>query len=126
MLVWINDKREVIACNEIIVFDEAQKNISQNCFWVEGAINKPHCGDDQVAKMYLNDDNTIRYEIVGIEPLPPHPPTDQEKILIALAQQKEENLTIMMAQADAYEAEQANSLTIMLALADLYEMGGVE
>lgn len=53
-------------------------------------------------------------------------PTEQEQILTALAQQKEENLTIMMAQADAYEAEQANSLTIMLALADIYERGGVE
>lgn len=123
MLIWHDSNKKIDAWNESIGKEEAQQYISSNCIWIEEEINFPEAQENQSVEMYLNEDNTIRYEIVEISP---PPPTAEEKILTALAQQKEENLTIMMAQADAYEAEQANSLTIMLALADLYEMGGVE
>lgn len=72
----------------------------------------------------LKDSVIYRATRFPLKWLEQHEPTQKEKILTALAQQKEENLIIMSAQADAYEAEQVNSLTIMLALADIYEKGG--
>lgn len=82
MLIWIDENRKITAWNEIISEEEAKKYINAGCLWVSDLeINMPEITESQTVEMYLNEDMTIRYEIVSIvEPI-----TDTERAILETA-----------------------------------------
>lgn len=68
MLIWIDGNRKITAWNEIISKEDAKKYITTGCLWVSDLeINMPEITETQKVEMYLNEDMTIRYEIVSTE-----------------------------------------------------------
>lgn len=66
MLIWIDENRKITAWNETISETVAQEYISSSCFWVEELkIEMPEISEKQAVEMYLNEEMTIRYEIIS-------------------------------------------------------------
>lgn len=62
-------ENKVIAYNDTIAKKEAQKCLSSDVVWIDDlCIEPPMHTANQYVNMYLNEDNTIRYEIVDITP----------------------------------------------------------
>lgn len=77
MLVWIGGHRKITAWNEVVSEEEAQQHINDGCLWVSDLeINMPKITETQSVEMYLNEDMTVRYEIISIE----EPISEQDQI----------------------------------------------
>ena len=83
MLVWIDENRKITAWNEVISEEEAKKYINTGCLWVSDLeINMPEITESQTVEMYLNEDMTVRYEIISIEePIPEQDQIQAEMLL---------------------------------------------
>lgn len=55
---------EILAYNRSISKEDAKEYLSDEWFWIEGLrIEPPQHSEDEELKIYLNEDNTVRYEI---------------------------------------------------------------
>lgn len=114
MLVYINENRKITAYNTIISKSESQKYLQENyCIWIDEEIDYTQSKDGYQTVMYLNENNTIRYEFEKPEIIEPEP--TQLDII------QEQQLIIMTAQADQYEQNLENRLNDMEVQATLYE-----
>ncbi len=114
MLVYINENRKVTAYNTIISKSESQKYLQENyCIWIDEEIDYTQSKEGYQTVMYLNENNTIRYEFEKPEIIEPEP--TQLDII------QEQQLIIMTAQADQYEQNLENRLNDMEVQATLYE-----
>lgn len=77
MLIWTDKSRKITAWNEIISEEDAKKYINTGCLWITDLeINMPEITESQTVELYLNEDMTVRYEIVSIE----EPISEQDQI----------------------------------------------
>ena len=114
MLIYINDNRKITAYNTIISKVESQKYLQENkCIWIDEEIDYTQQKEGYQTVMYLNENNTIRYEFEKPEIIEPEP--TQLDII------QEQQLIIMTAQADQYEQNLENRLNDMEVQATLYE-----
>lgn len=114
MLIYINDNRKITAYNTIISKVESQKYLQENkCIWIDEEIDYTQQKEGYQTVMYLNENNTIRYEFEKPEIIEPEP-TQLDRI-------EEQQLIIMTAQADQYEQNLENRLNDMEVQATMYE-----
>ena len=111
MLVYINDERKVMAYNTVLTKKEAEIHITENCIWVDEEIDVSKVKDGYLTVMFLNDDNTIRYDF--------ELPEKEEKT--PLEELGEQQLLLMTAQAEQYEEMQINRLQDLEIQATIYE-----
>lgn len=114
MLIYINKNRKITGYNTIISKSESQKYLQENyCIWIDEEIDYTQSKEGYQTVMYLDENNTIRYEFEkpGITELEP----TQLDII------QEQQLIIMTAQADQYEQNLENRLNDMEVQATLYE-----
>ncbi len=91
MLVYIDENRKITGYNTIIPKEESQKYLVENyCIWIEEEINYPEPKEGYQTVMYLNEDNTIRYEYELPEPLHKPEPTQLDIIQEAVLKSSEE------------------------------------
>lgn len=114
MLIYINKNRKITGYNTIISKSESQKYLQENyCIWIDEEIDYTQSKEGYQTVMYLNENNTIRYEFETPEIIEPEP--TQLDII------QEQQLIIMTAQADQYEQNLENRLNDMEVQATLYE-----
>ncbi|HIT73865.1 MAG TPA: hypothetical protein IAD10_09425 [Candidatus Fimicola cottocaccae] len=114
MLIYINKNRKITGYNTIISKSESQKYLQENyCIWIDEEIDYTQSKEGYQTVMYLNENNTIRYEFEKPEIIEPEP--TQLDII------QEQQLIIMTAQADQYEQNLENRLNDMEVQATLYE-----
>lgn len=114
MLIYINKNRKITGYNTIISKSESQKYLQENyCIWIDEEIDYTQSKEGYQTVMYLNENNTIRYEFEKPEIIESEP--TQLDII------QEQQLIIMTAQADQYEQNLENRLNDMEVQATLYE-----
>lgn len=114
MLIYINKNRKITGYNTIISKSESQKYLQENyCIWIDEEIDYTQSKEGYQTVMYLNENNTIRYEFEKPEIIETEP--TQLDII------QEQQLIIMTAQADQYEQNLENRLNDMEVQATLYE-----
>ncbi len=113
MLVYIDIDRKIIGYNTIISKEESQKYLKENCIWLDEEIDYTQQKEGYKTVIYLNEDNTLRYEFEKPEIIKPEPSQ--------LDEIQEQQLIIMTAQADQYEQSLSNRLNDMEVQATLYE-----
>ena len=114
MLIYINKNKKITGYNTIISKSESQKYLQENyCIWIDEEIDYTQSKEGYQTVMYLNENNTIRYEFEKPEIIEPEP--TQLDII------QEQQLIIMTAQADQYEQNLENRLNDMEVQATLYE-----
>lgn len=114
MLIYINKNRKITGYNTIISKSESQKYLQENyCIWIDEEIDYTQSKEGYQTVMYLNENNTIRYEFEKPEIIESEP--TQLDII------QEQQLIIMTARADQYEQNLENRLNDMEVQATLYE-----
>lgn len=111
MLVYINDERKIMAYNTVLTKKEAEIHITENCVWIDEEVDVNKVKDGYLTAMFLNEDNSIRYDFVL--------PEKEEKT--PLEELSEQQLLIMTAQSEQYEEMQRNRLQDLEIQATIYE-----
>ena len=74
MLIYIDENRKITGYNTIIPKEESQKYLQKNyCVWLDEEIDYTQLKEGYQTVIYLNEDNTLRYEFekpVIVEPEP--------------------------------------------------------
>lgn len=90
MLVYLGFNRMITAYNPDISKEEAQEYLTESCLWIDGLKIEPPYEEGKRVLMYLNEDDTIRYEMEDI--LEEEKEITNTDILQKLQEQEKRNL----------------------------------
>lgn len=83
MLIGLDEDRKVIWWHETITREQAEQYIKNGAVWTEGIEISPPFEEGKTTEIYLNEDNTVRYEFKEPEQDPELQPEPTNREIMA-------------------------------------------